>query len=161
MRGSLCMLPAETWERSRPNGQPVRQHESTTNVSSRSWDILGASSNRQTDRRRSHSFHVDVGPGEARLNNSYERKHEQIRIGTIVRNMREERGLSQQHLADAIHLHRTTVGRIEHGEYDLGISHLPALARALGQDLQAFCHTLATFKLDTPNPHSPISARDE
>ena len=90
------------------------------------------------------------------MNNSYERKREQVRLGTIIKDLREERGLSQQHLADAISVHRSTVSRLEHGEYDLGMSHLSALARALGPDLETFCRVLATKEVPTTTASNPV-----
>ncbi|MDO8185966.1 helix-turn-helix transcriptional regulator [Conexibacter sp. JD483] len=54
------------------------------------------------------------------------------RLATNVRTTRAERGLTQEHVANAAGLSLSDVGRIERGERDPGIRVLAKLARGLG-----------------------------
>lgn len=48
-----------------------------------------------------------------------------------VRELRLERGLSQDELADAAGLHRTYIGTVERGEQSIGIDNVERIAKAL------------------------------
>ena len=61
-----------------------------------------------------------------------ERDAELQRIGNRVRELREAAGLTQQQVADHLHVHRMTVWRVEHGRFDLGASQIRPLAHLLG-----------------------------
>ena len=54
-----------------------------------------------------------------------------ILFGQTVRRLREQKGLSQEALADLSHLHRTYIGGIERGERNVGLLNLLRLSRAL------------------------------
>ena len=53
-------------------------------------------------------------------------------VGRNVRAWREERGISQEGLADVLGVHRTYVGGIERGERNLSLRSVERLADALG-----------------------------
>ena len=52
-------------------------------------------------------------------------------FGTAIRVMREERGYSQEELAERANLHRNYVGGVERGERNVGLENIVKLARAL------------------------------
>ena len=49
-----------------------------------------------------------------------------------MRELRTERGVSQEALADKADLHRTYVGSVERGERNVGLDNIYAFADALG-----------------------------
>jgi transcriptional regulator with XRE-family HTH domain len=53
------------------------------------------------------------------------------RMGTVIRTLRTEIGLSQEELAARCGLHRTYIGSIERGEKTITIETAQKLARAL------------------------------
>lgn len=55
-------------------------------------------------------------------------------LGQRVRELRVARLMTQQALADATGLHRVSINKLEHGQLDVGVSNVAALASALGVD---------------------------
>lgn len=52
-------------------------------------------------------------------------------VGLNIRKKREDKGLSQEELADLSDLHRTYIGQVERGEKNLTIRSLERIAKAL------------------------------
>lgn len=58
-----------------------------------------------------------------------------IELGQRVAARRAELGLSLATVAAAVGVHHSTLSRLERGQQDLGASHLPLLAKALGVEV--------------------------
>jgi transcriptional regulator with XRE-family HTH domain len=57
-----------------------------------------------------------------------------VEFGLRVRKLREDRGYSQEKLAERTDLHRTYVGSVERGERNVALRNIIRLAEALGTD---------------------------
>ncbi|MDP8248994.1 MAG: helix-turn-helix transcriptional regulator [Candidatus Tritonobacter lacicola] len=53
------------------------------------------------------------------------------KVGQKIRELRQERGLSQEQLAFEADLHRAYIGQIERGEKNIGVQNLEKIAKAL------------------------------
>jgi transcriptional regulator with XRE-family HTH domain len=58
-----------------------------------------------------------------------------IRFGARVRQLRNDRGWSQEAFADRAGLHRTYIGSIERGEQNISLENIEKLAATLGVSL--------------------------
>lgn len=56
------------------------------------------------------------------------------RLARVVRRLREERGWSQEELAARCGLHRTYIGAVERGEYNVTVNTLERIAHSLGSE---------------------------
>ena len=59
-------------------------------------------------------------------------EHVQVRFGVRLRQVRQDRGISQERLAELAGLHRTYVSSIERGERNVSLVNIERLAEALG-----------------------------
>lgn len=56
-------------------------------------------------------------------------------IGETIKKIREEKSLTQQQIADLVHMHRSNYSRIESGERDLSVEALNKIAKHFGMTL--------------------------
>jgi len=59
------------------------------------------------------------------------------RIGLNITIIREQRGLTQEKLAELAGLHRAYIGQIERGEKNIGLRNLEKIAKALNVSIKA------------------------
>ena len=57
-------------------------------------------------------------------------------VGFRIREVRQERGLSQEKLAALADLHRAYIGQIERGEKNIGLKNLEKIAKALNVNIK-------------------------
>jgi transcriptional regulator with XRE-family HTH domain len=57
-------------------------------------------------------------------------------VGLNIRRIREERGVTQEKLANLAGLHRAYVGQIERGEKNIGLKNLDRIAKALNVNMK-------------------------
>lgn len=66
----------------------------------------------------------------------YDEGYEQFKIGVVLRQAREEAGLTQEELARRLHTQKTAISRIENHAEDIKLSTLERVASALGKRLE-------------------------
>jgi ribosome-binding protein aMBF1 (putative translation factor) len=67
---------------------------------------------------------------------NYDEGYEQFKIGVMLKNAREEAGLTQEQLAQKLNTKKSAVSRIENHAEDIKLSTLEKFARALGRKLE-------------------------
>jgi len=65
----------------------------------------------------------------------YDEGYEQFKIGVVLKQAREEAGLTQEELARRLHTKKTAISRIENHAEDIKLSTLARVASALGKRL--------------------------
>jgi transcriptional regulator with XRE-family HTH domain len=66
----------------------------------------------------------------------FETGYKGFEIGVLLRQAREDAGLTQEQLAGKIHTKKTAISRMESHAEDIKLSTLQRVAHALGKDLQ-------------------------
>ncbi len=64
------------------------------------------------------------------------------KFGEVIRELRNERNLSQEELAGRADVHRTYIGMIERGEKNITIENIQKLAKALNVSLKSIFEKL-------------------
>lgn len=72
-------------------------------------------------------------------------------IGEQLRNLRKERGLSQEELAHLASLHPTYIGQVERGEKNITVETLDKITRALEISLEELFRFIQPAALDGSN----------
>jgi HTH-type transcriptional regulator/antitoxin HipB len=62
--------------------------------------------------------------------------YEQFKIGVMLKQARENAGITQEELADRLHTKKTAISRIENHAEDIKLSTLEKFAHALGKHLK-------------------------
>ena len=65
----------------------------------------------------------------------YEEGYERFQIGVLLKQAREDAGISQEELAQRLHTQKTAISRIENHAEDIKLSTLEKFAAALGKRL--------------------------
>jgi transcriptional regulator with XRE-family HTH domain len=56
-------------------------------------------------------------------------------VGQTIKKIREDKDLTQQQIADLVHMHRSNYSRVEAGERDLSIDSINTIARFFGMTI--------------------------
>ena len=67
---------------------------------------------------------------------NYESGYSQFKIGVILKNAREDAGITQEELAERLHTKRSAISRIENHAEDIKLSTLEKIAKVLGKRLR-------------------------
>ncbi len=62
-------------------------------------------------------------------------KLDQQKIGSFIKNLREERGLTQAELADALGSSQSAIARMEHGDQNMTLSQIARVSELLGRQI--------------------------
>lgn len=66
----------------------------------------------------------------------FEEGYKEFKIGILLREAREQAGLTQEELADKVGTQKTAISRIENHAQDIKLSTIQRVARALGKSLE-------------------------
>jgi HTH-type transcriptional regulator / antitoxin HipB len=61
--------------------------------------------------------------------------YEEFKIGVVLRQAREQAGITQEELAEKLHTKKSAISRIENHADDIRLSTLRGIAQALGKEL--------------------------
>jgi len=67
---------------------------------------------------------------------TFDDDYESFKIGVLLKQAREDAGLSQTELAEMINTQRTAISRLENHAQDVKLSTIEKVARALGKHLE-------------------------
>ena len=66
----------------------------------------------------------------------YDRGYAEFKVGVLIRQAREQAGLTQEEVAKKLHTKKTAISRLEQHATDVRLSTLLKLARVLGKELE-------------------------
>jgi HTH-type transcriptional regulator / antitoxin HipB len=70
---------------------------------------------------------------DKRFAKKYDEGYAEFKVGVVLRNLREEAGLTQGELANALHTHKSAISRIETKSEDIRLSTLFKIAEVFGK----------------------------
>ena len=73
---------------------------------------------------------------DAEFAKEFDSGYEQFKIGVMLKQAREEAGITQEELAHSLHTKKTAISRIENHAEDIKLSTLEKFANALGKNLR-------------------------
>jgi HTH-type transcriptional regulator / antitoxin HipB len=101
------------------------------------WALFGAVSLGRKSGRRSEMAKAKKSKSAGKkLKKAAPSKTGDVRIGDMLRKVRESAGISQEELASRLKTKRTAISRIENHADDIKFSTLERVAKALGKDLK-------------------------
>jgi len=71
----------------------------------------------------------------ADLAEHFDAGYEEFKIGVVLRQAREQAGITQEELAEKLHTKKSAISRIENHADDIRLSTLRGIAQALGKEL--------------------------
>lgn len=74
-------------------------------------------------------------PKESKSRDSFELGYENFKIGLLLRQAREEAGLTQEEIANILNTKKSAISRIENHAEDIKISTLSKYAEAIGRKI--------------------------
>jgi HTH-type transcriptional regulator / antitoxin HipB len=66
---------------------------------------------------------------------TFDAGYEEFKIGVVLRQAREQAGITQEELAEKLHTKKSAISRIENHADDIRLSTLRGIAQALGKEL--------------------------
>ncbi|MDD2501693.1 MAG: helix-turn-helix transcriptional regulator [Geobacter sp.] len=66
---------------------------------------------------------------------TFDSGYEEFKIGVVLRQAREQAGITQEELAEKLHTKKSAISRIENHADDIRLSTLRGIAQALGKEL--------------------------
>ena len=66
---------------------------------------------------------------------TFDSGYEEFKIGGVLRQAREQAGITQEELAEKLHTKKSAISRIENHADDIRLSTLRGIAQALGKEL--------------------------
>lgn len=73
---------------------------------------------------------------DAEFAKDYEKGFENFKIGVLLRQARENSGITQEQVAQKLRTNKSAISRIENHSEDIRLSTLRKYARALGKDIR-------------------------
>jgi HTH-type transcriptional regulator / antitoxin HipB len=73
---------------------------------------------------------------DAEFVKNYDKGYAEFKVGVLIREAREQAGLTQEEVAKKLHTKKTAISRLEQHATDVRLSTLLKLAKVLGKDLE-------------------------
>jgi len=73
---------------------------------------------------------------DSKFSEGFEQGYKEFKIGVLLKQAREQAGLSQEELAKKLGTQKTAISRIENHAQDIKLSTIQKVARALGKNLE-------------------------